>query len=1033
MKFHQLTLSNIKNLRGVFHLDFDMRFGSEELFLIFGEMGTGKTTLFDGISLALYGKTPQLSESYTSQKNNSIRYILNTESERCFASLVFSLSGEKIYRATWFFRNMHKNAKASAPKRTLELLHKDFSVAQVLCSTTNVGLADKEFANVLCNLSFADFVRGVFLPQNQFNRFITESTKERTNILERITNTEIYAQIEKKVDELYKEVQAQVRQKRADVSGFPTTQEAAALQLRKEDLLKQQRFLSILRLACQKSGIWLQGQKEEKERKKHLDILSQQLNEYLELSKTAQQKLTEQKISSQEAQKRQDKHLALIANHEQDFVLYKELRSQETYARQLLTQSTQQEHILNKRLETLPKSNIPSREMISNVEENRNAARKHLMSFIGEILDHDGVPDVRLQEDVLDRYQNRLLFIEERLHHIKELKKIIADTGAANADILRFQEAFDTIHIQREHTLFDIQQKKERLEEEKKESTSTHTDIRFYQLRLQPQQLREGLIDGEPCIVCGSKEHPLQGIAHPEEEEFHKRLAELQQRYTQLCASVANLEKELRRQETEQARLEERIKNGREKIAEKKALVLRLEQNQKQHRNTLEIEGNLDLVVMQTNAENLKINMKAAYQEFVELDTECKKLLLQQQQGQEQEVTRQQLCAQLAEEKEKKITREEIWKQKKNQLQQCERDLCSVFSLANESEIDTVCTEQKYRLEHIYQQALAQEKLNDQQFQSYEKRVRELQEEHTKKLEDRQRIQSQYLPCSVELDSLFDVIRNGPESFFPPDTDREECVQICLESEQDVLAREIANASELKYITERLTVFSTNEPEMRTLALLEEQEEQWQQLRHALLLGGLGYREFAQILQLQNLIDRANVQLQQILNGYHLSILTTEDGHPTLDFNIAKGSEKERPITTLSGGESFSIALAFALALGNLRKMHMPIQTLLIDEGFGNLDHQSADMVIAGLEALKKRNIQVGLISHVLPLQERIAARVSVAELKTNAKFTAVQDAIAMKEMNVEEKKKKEKKTHSQNTAENYSQISSAEIVFKEE
>ena len=74
-------------------------------------------------------------------------------------------------------------------------------------------------------------------------------------------------------------------------------------------------------------------------------------------------------------------------------------------------------------------------------------------------------------------------------------------------------------------------------------------------------------------------------------------------------------------------------------------------------------------------------------------------------------------------------------------------------------------------------------------------------------------------------------------------------------------------------------------------------------------------------------------------------------------------------------------AFAFALALGNLRKIHMPIQTLLIDEGFGNLDHQSADMVVSGLESLKQKNIQVGLISHVQTLQERIAARISVNDL----------------------------------------------------
>ena len=108
MKFHQLTLYNIKNLRGTYFLDFDMHFGSEELFLIFGELGTGKTTIFDGISLALYGQTPQLQSSHTAKTNDSIRHILNTECEKCFVSLVFSFLGEEFYRATWHFQKRYK-------------------------------------------------------------------------------------------------------------------------------------------------------------------------------------------------------------------------------------------------------------------------------------------------------------------------------------------------------------------------------------------------------------------------------------------------------------------------------------------------------------------------------------------------------------------------------------------------------------------------------------------------------------------------------------------------------------------------------------------------------------------------------------------------------------------------------------------------------------------------------------------------------------------------------------------------------------
>ena len=88
-----------------------------------------------------------------------------------------------------------------------------------------------------------------------------------------------------------------------------------------------------------------------------------------------------------------------------------------------------------------------------------------------------------------------------------------------------------------------------------------------------------------------------------------------------------------------------------------------------------------------------------------------------------------------------------------------------------------------------------------------------------------------------------------------------------------------------------------------------------------------------------------------------------------------------RAATTLSGGESFLVSLALALALSDIDS-HLSVDTLFIDEGFGTLDEKSLDSVMATLEKLREiagqSNRRVGIISHREELMERIPVQIHV-------------------------------------------------------
>ncbi|MEC0232722.1 SbcC/MukB-like Walker B domain-containing protein, partial [Paenibacillus alba] len=93
----------------------------------------------------------------------------------------------------------------------------------------------------------------------------------------------------------------------------------------------------------------------------------------------------------------------------------------------------------------------------------------------------------------------------------------------------------------------------------------------------------------------------------------------------------------------------------------------------------------------------------------------------------------------------------------------------------------------------------------------------------------------------------------------------------------------------------------------------------------------------------------------------------------------ANGGVK-RPVSTLSGGETFltSLALALALSAQIQLKGEYPLEFFFLDEGFGTLDQDLLDMVIGALEKLHMDSLAVGVISHVPELRARLTRKLIV-------------------------------------------------------
>jgi exonuclease SbcC len=150
---------------------------------------------------------------------------------------------------------------------------------------------------------------------------------------------------------------------------------------------------------------------------------------------------------------------------------------------------------------------------------------------------------------------------------------------------------------------------------------------------------------------------------------------------------------------------------------------------------------------------------------------------------------------------------------------------------------------------------------------------------------------------------------------------------------------------------------------------------------------GAKFRELAQSLTLDALVQHANHRLRQFAPRYALQRRDMLDLE-VLDRDLA---DELRPVTTLSGGESFLVSLALAIALSDMKRGQADIGSVFIDEGFGSLDQDSLELALAALEEVQNQlGAQLVVISHVGDLQSRWQDRVEVRRISRGRSWLVV-------------------------------------------
>ena len=140
---------------------------------------------------------------------------------------------------------------------------------------------------------------------------------------------------------------------------------------------------------------------------------------------------------------------------------------------------------------------------------------------------------------------------------------------------------------------------------------------------------------------------------------------------------------------------------------------------------------------------------------------------------------------------------------------------------------------------------------------------------------------------------------------------------------------------------------------------------------------GVHFRRKVQNVMADKLLSQTNQVLEKISGRYYIRKGESEHGL-ALEIEDTKQHNVRRLPKTLSGGEGFVVSLALALGLAEMATNKYAVNSLFLDEGFGNLDAESLYLAMTTLESLKTHGKLVGVISHVEGVQKRIKTQIEM-------------------------------------------------------
>lgn len=978
-----------------------------QLFGIFGNTGSGKSSILEAITYALYGEVDRLG------RNERSYNMMNLDCNEMMISFEFSVGKEK-YLAEASAKRNSKNFEDIRPRKQLYRYENGEPIPSSLSSEEIIGL------------SYNNFRRTIIIPQGSFQEFIQLGNKDRTEMMKKLFRLEKY-DLSNKVKNLETQNNNSQKEKEGWLEGLKDYTNEKLIEINQ-----------IIR-TCETEADLLQKQLEEKKEQKQeiennqklLEKLTQKEKELHDLQTQNEQilhkkkELNEFKYCSQhfdsllkeknnveidiqelenqinDKNKRLKEYNNQLQSSEETFEtkIKKNYEKRNEFAEKASELNTTIQIIqeYRKQRELTPRITTGQnkiKEKNDEIETKRGvlqAIKKRIETLNQQIADSEDLEDVKdwwnNQEKFdreIDQAQNRLTQITEEINKAKDRKQNLLNT-------LPIQLPKDDQNIKQ---FFEEILEKNSLQAEE---FSKKINEREVQLRL--KHYAENLTEGQPCPLCGSTHHPGTGIfdspsgkADPltEERDQNKK-----QRDTILSTrtTLEEIEKEQTRKEEAHTQYTQLLQ---QKI-EKKQQDLPVFKWEKYHNNTIEeiqelskyhrairenikeLDQEKDEIEkgLQKNAEELEkyrrllLNLEAEEnrrQGFIEgKTTALKHINWEQYQNTPENLIQQEADEFLKNHKDA----ETMFKMYENKIKETRDEINRISGILE--------TERRRRdrqlLKKIELLTGINTKLDASPFQEIETILQILQKPIQIEAIEKE-IENHRINIGI-IDKEVSELRTQAEgkSFDPLALQAlNTTIEDLKNRNEEVIATIGASRRESQTITTKLEEKKNVE---EALAALRIRGENIQTLSK--LFRSMGFVNYVSFAHLRQLCHVANERFMRLTNGM-LQLGVTDEGELLVTDYFNNG--RSRSIKTLSGGQTFQAALSLALALADSvhQAAHSKQNFFFIDEGFGSQDKESLRMIFQTLQSLRKENRIVGIISHVEELKTEIEVYLQVAQ-----------------------------------------------------
>jgi exonuclease SbcC len=994
--------------------------GGHRLFLISGNTGAGKTSIFDAICYALYGEA--------SGEDRSDARMLRSQfaSDDVYTSVEFEFElKRRTYRILRQLPHV-KPGNKSATGEKYEFVETTGGRETMMVDRYTVRQINERVQSLI-GLTKDQFSQIVMLPQGEFRKLLTSDTENKEEILRKIFRTHLYKSVAEALNEKRREAQGAWELAKHDVDVQVLNLRLAMAEREGSELhrvLAEEHFNTHQVLEALDAEIaWYE--EETVRRKETLEASARRLKETVERyhqaaqlngmfeewgRKKEERAGYERQIPEVDVKRRRlelagktlplqvlERHvldaLGEVRTKEETLAeasaalrrAEEEQRSKEEAYRQEERQGDRRESLLRE-LERLtgdmPKVQaLESRKLrVAELERDVRQAAEALQAADGRAADRQGerkalAERIRKLEDSV----RPLVETGEKLERLRREAKVLQDA-------LRMAKELEALRA-------DERERKERFERASREFAAL--EARW--LEGQAGQLAEHLYDGKPCPVCGSTEHPRKAAASgdtPSREALELqrgRKAEEETAYLAARARREHQESQLMAKEEEAADLgyaPARIAQAFEALVEEgkavSAGVARMKEEQAEldalRPEMARLERSLEAEAAERDrcAERhaglvtAYSTEKALYEEtLASVPEEIRSLEALRRRISETEAERDRLEAAWKRAQEAYRLAGERLAAAKSQLDGAERQLAEARGKREkaEAEFRSELAKAGFPSEEDYRRAKMPEA-------------------------DREALRTEIERFDAELAA----IRKQTEQLEALLKDKSPADLAALEAEVAILEQQTEAARQSLAQAQDLLARGTEGRER--LAQAEQKEKQAQ--RHFQLVKDLydvvrgenrfkiSFERYLLVEFLDRILLAANQRLQTISGGqFYLARSGRVEKHGRqsgLGLDVYDNYTGQfRDVKTLSGGEKFNASLCLALGMADVIQAYeggISLETMLIDEGFGSLDEESLGKAIDTLVQLQKTGRLIGVISHVQELKQAIPA---VLEVKKSA------------------------------------------------